>query len=201
MYWVKEVRNIVHTIKIRNANWIGHIVRRNRLLKHVTKGKIGGGGYKWLEDKEEDVSSYRMALRKREDTGNWKKEALDRILWRTWFGKGYGPDIRHYGMIITICRMGLENKAHRILTPALHVSAKLHAPAVLLQGKGVKYPLDRRRCGPHSRSARCGKSWSRDRKTPIFTETATLGKTKEMPYFLPPRTQCRTRLLRLSRNK
>jgi hypothetical protein len=32
---VKEERNIVHTIKRRKANWIGHILRRNCLLKHV----------------------------------------------------------------------------------------------------------------------------------------------------------------------
>jgi hypothetical protein len=35
LHRVKEERNIVHTIKGRNANWIGHILRRNCLLKHV----------------------------------------------------------------------------------------------------------------------------------------------------------------------
>jgi hypothetical protein len=39
---VKEERNIVHTIKRRKANWIGHILRRNRLLKHVIEGKLEG---------------------------------------------------------------------------------------------------------------------------------------------------------------
>jgi hypothetical protein len=33
-------RNIVHTIKSRKANWIGHILRRNCLLKHVIEGKL-----------------------------------------------------------------------------------------------------------------------------------------------------------------
>jgi hypothetical protein len=37
---VKEERNIVHTIKRRKANWIGHILRRNCLLKHVIVGKL-----------------------------------------------------------------------------------------------------------------------------------------------------------------
>jgi coproporphyrinogen III oxidase len=36
---VKEERNIVHTVKRRKANWIGHILRRNCLLKHVIEGK------------------------------------------------------------------------------------------------------------------------------------------------------------------
>jgi hypothetical protein len=39
---VKEERNILHTIKISKANWIGHILRRNCLLKHVIEGKMGG---------------------------------------------------------------------------------------------------------------------------------------------------------------
>ena len=39
---VKEEGNILQTIKIRKANWIGHILRRYCLLKHVIEGKIEG---------------------------------------------------------------------------------------------------------------------------------------------------------------
>ena len=39
---VKEERNILHTIKKRKVNWIGHILGRNCLLKHVIEGKIKG---------------------------------------------------------------------------------------------------------------------------------------------------------------
>jgi hypothetical protein len=39
LHRVKEERNIVHTIKRRKANWIGHILRRNCLLKHVIEGR------------------------------------------------------------------------------------------------------------------------------------------------------------------
>jgi hypothetical protein len=42
LHRVKEERNIVHTIKRRKANWIGHILRRNCLLKHVIEGKLEG---------------------------------------------------------------------------------------------------------------------------------------------------------------
>jgi hypothetical protein len=42
LHRVKEERNIVHTIKRRKTNWIGHILRRNCLLKHVIEGKIKG---------------------------------------------------------------------------------------------------------------------------------------------------------------
>jgi hypothetical protein len=39
---IKEGRNILHTIIIREANWIGHILRRKCLLKHVFEGKTEG---------------------------------------------------------------------------------------------------------------------------------------------------------------
>jgi hypothetical protein len=42
LHRVKEERNIVHTIKRRNTNWIGHILRRNCLLKHVIERNIRG---------------------------------------------------------------------------------------------------------------------------------------------------------------
>jgi hypothetical protein len=36
-------RNILHTIKRRNAGWIGHILHRNCLLQHIIERKIEGG--------------------------------------------------------------------------------------------------------------------------------------------------------------
>jgi len=40
---VKELRNILHEIRKRKANWIGHILRRNCLLQRVIEGKMKGG--------------------------------------------------------------------------------------------------------------------------------------------------------------
>jgi hypothetical protein len=37
---VKEQRNILHEISKRKANWIGHILCRNCLLRQVIEGKI-----------------------------------------------------------------------------------------------------------------------------------------------------------------
>jgi hypothetical protein len=37
LHRVKEDRNILHAINRSKANWIGHILRRNCLLKHVTE--------------------------------------------------------------------------------------------------------------------------------------------------------------------
>jgi hypothetical protein len=63
LHTVKKARNILRTIKQKNVNWIVHILRRNRLLKHLIEDKIQG-----CEEEEEDVSSYWMTLRKRNDT-------------------------------------------------------------------------------------------------------------------------------------
>jgi hypothetical protein len=66
---IREERNIPQTITRRKANWIGYILRKNCFLKHVivekTEGKIEVTGRRG-----EHLSSYCMALRKREDTGN-----------------------------------------------------------------------------------------------------------------------------------
>jgi hypothetical protein len=40
---VKEQRNILHETGKRKANWIGHILRRNCLLRQIIEGKIKGG--------------------------------------------------------------------------------------------------------------------------------------------------------------
>jgi hypothetical protein len=90
---VKEERNIVHTIKRRKTNWIGHILRRNCLLKHVIEGKLEG---------RIDMTGRRGRRRNqllddlKEKKRYWKlkEEALDRTLWRTRFGRGYGPVVR-----------------------------------------------------------------------------------------------------------
>jgi len=40
---VKEQRNILHEITKREASWIGHILRRNCILRRGIEGKIKGG--------------------------------------------------------------------------------------------------------------------------------------------------------------
>ena len=65
----KKDGNILHTIKRSGVNWIGHILRRNCLLNHVTE-ETQKEGLKWREDDEEEVSSYQITLRKGENTRN-----------------------------------------------------------------------------------------------------------------------------------
>ena len=40
LWYVNERRSILHEIRKRKANWIGHMLRRNCLLKEVIEGKI-----------------------------------------------------------------------------------------------------------------------------------------------------------------
>ena len=40
---VKEQKNMLHELRKRKANWIGHILRRNCLLQQVIEGKIKRG--------------------------------------------------------------------------------------------------------------------------------------------------------------
>jgi hypothetical protein len=87
---VSEQRNILHEIRKRKANLIGHILRRNCLLKEVIEGKIQG-------QKEETRRGGRRRKKLLEYLGdrrgysNLKEEALDRIQWRNRFGRGCGP--------------------------------------------------------------------------------------------------------------
>jgi len=42
LHRVKEERNVLHTVKRRNTNWIGHILRWNCFLKHGIEGEVEG---------------------------------------------------------------------------------------------------------------------------------------------------------------
>ena len=90
---VNEQRNILHEIRKRKANWIGHILHRNCLLKHFIEGKIKG---------EMEVKRRRGRRRKkllddlkdRRGYSHLKEGALDGTMWRNRFGGGFGPLVR-----------------------------------------------------------------------------------------------------------
>ena len=90
---VNEQRNILNEIRKRKANWIGHILRRNCLLKQVIEGRIKG---------EMEVTRRRGRRRKkplddlkdRKGYSHLKEEPLDRTMWRNRFGGVFGPVVR-----------------------------------------------------------------------------------------------------------
>jgi hypothetical protein len=75
------------------ANWIGHILLRNCLLKQViemkTEGRIEVTGRRGRRYK-------RLIDDFKEKRGYWKLEvgARDRTVWRNCFEKGCGPVVR-----------------------------------------------------------------------------------------------------------
>jgi hypothetical protein len=42
LHKIKDERNVLHTVKRRNDNWISHILSANCLLKHTIEGNIAG---------------------------------------------------------------------------------------------------------------------------------------------------------------
>ena len=90
---VNGQRNILHAIRKRKANWIGHILHRNCFLKQVIEGKIKG---------EIEVTRRRGRRRKkllddlkyRRGYALLKEEALDRNMWRDRFERGFEPVVR-----------------------------------------------------------------------------------------------------------
>jgi hypothetical protein len=79
-----------HEIRKQKANWIGHILRRNCLLKEVIEGKIKG-------QIEATIRRGRRRKKLLDDIGdrrgysNLEEEALDRTKWRNRLGIGFGP--------------------------------------------------------------------------------------------------------------
>jgi hypothetical protein len=77
LHRVKQERNILYAITRRKANWIGHILRRNCLLKYVNERKLEG---------RIEMTGRRMERHKqsvddlKEKRIYWKEEALARTL-------------------------------------------------------------------------------------------------------------------------
>jgi hypothetical protein len=89
----KEQRKILHEIRKRKANGIGHILRRNSLLQRFIEGKIQGG----IEVTGRQGRRRRKLLddlKVRRGYSHLKEEALGRTMWRARFGRGFGPVVK-----------------------------------------------------------------------------------------------------------
>jgi len=60
---VNEQRCLVHVVKQRQANWIGHVLRHDCLLKTVLEGKMEENGHE--ENQEERCWTYSWSKRTR----------------------------------------------------------------------------------------------------------------------------------------
>jgi hypothetical protein len=89
LHRIKGERNIVRILKLRKANWISHTLLRKCLLKHLLEVK--------MERKKRRGRTRQNLLHELNEKGrycNLKNEALYRILWRSRFGRDYGPVAR-----------------------------------------------------------------------------------------------------------
>jgi len=79
LHRVDKERNILNTVERRKANWIGHNLSRNCLLKHVTGGKIEG---RIEETRRRRLRSKQPFDYIKETTEYWKRKerAVDRTL-------------------------------------------------------------------------------------------------------------------------
>jgi hypothetical protein len=97
LHGMKEKRNILHTIKRRKANWIGHIWSRNCFVKHIFEerieamievtGKQGRRRKQLLDDHTKEIGCLKL-----------KEETLYCTRWRTRCGIGCGPVVRQTGV-------------------------------------------------------------------------------------------------------
>jgi len=91
---VNEQRNILHEIRKRKANRIGHILRRNWLLKQVIEGKIKGEMEVTRRQGRRRHRKLLDDLKDRKGYSHLKEESLDRTIWRNHFGGGFGHFVR-----------------------------------------------------------------------------------------------------------
>ena len=90
---VNEQKNILHAIRKRKANWIGHSLRTNRLLKQVIEGKIKGAIEVTRRQgrRRKKLLDY---LKDRRGYSHLKEKALDSNMWRDRFGRRFEPVVR-----------------------------------------------------------------------------------------------------------
>ena len=108
---VNEQRNTLREIRKRKANWVGHILRRNWLLKQVIEGKIKG---------EMEVTRRRGRrskkllddLKDKRGYSHLKEEALDRSMWRNRLRGGFGPVVRQNTEWMNEWYMGISADIH-----------------------------------------------------------------------------------------
>ena len=130
---VNGQRNILHEIWKRKVNRIGHILRRNCLLKQVIEGKIKG---------EMEVARRRGRrcrkllddLKDRRGYSHLKEEALDRTVWRNHFGGGFGPVVRQNNewmnewvneWMYTNCSLHMVNATVTVCKPVIEQVIKM----------------------------------------------------------------------------
>ena len=118
-YYIESRRRGISYIrqKGRKANWIGHILRKNHILKHITEKENYREGWKRWEDMEEDVSSYWTW------GGNERRLGIEIGSTSTYSIKNYGPGVRrneHLHRMENILLINWHLNPPRVVAPTMH---------------------------------------------------------------------------------
>jgi hypothetical protein len=107
LHRVKEKRNVLHKVKRRKkTNWIGRILQRNCILKHVVKGSIEGKR-EVTRRRGRICSQLRDYLKEMRRYWKLNTNALNGTLWKTGFERDYGLLI--YSLFLAVVRHTLQD--------------------------------------------------------------------------------------------
>jgi len=90
LHRVKEERNILRTIKWKNLNWIGHILRWNCVLKDVVERKVElntEGTWRQGRRRKQLLDGFKETIK----YWSLRETTLDRTFKRTHLGRNHGP--------------------------------------------------------------------------------------------------------------
>ena len=76
---VREMRQLLQKVVIRQKNWIGHVLRGDGLLRKVLEGEIDG-----KRTRSRKRKGMLDILLKEEDYISLKRRVQDRVRWRMW---------------------------------------------------------------------------------------------------------------------
>ena len=79
---VEDKRILIETIRKRQKNWVGHVLRSDTLLRTVWEGRMEGR--KLVGRQRMKLLDWMIRETENQTYGDLKKLALDRRRWRTW---------------------------------------------------------------------------------------------------------------------
>jgi hypothetical protein len=79
---IKEERSILQTIKRRKANWIGHILHKKCLLRHIFEGKIEGRIEVTGRRRRKQLLDHLKEKRRLETERSTRSHSVYNLLWK-----------------------------------------------------------------------------------------------------------------------
>ena len=94
---------------------MGYILCRNCFLQRVIEGKIREGVIRVTGRRGRRCRRLLANLKERRGYSHLKEEALDSTMWRTRFGRGFGPIVRQTTKLINKLRITIDSNTFPFL--------------------------------------------------------------------------------------